>query len=258
MDEHYADVDGLKIYYQTHGEGPPLVLLHGGLLTIESNFAEILPALAERHRVIAVELQGHGRTADTGRPLSLERLADDIAAVLADAGVGVGVGAAEQADVVGFSLGGLVAVEVARRHPDRVRRVVLGAISMGPDGFHEHITSPDARPGVGRMPTEADFAAMVTAYREVAPDPDHIEVFQATLSGFVGGLPGWTPAELQDVRAPALLMIGDRDFVKVEHAAEMQSVLPDAQLAVVPDATHMSLFHQADVVVPLLHRFLAT
>src|SRR5262245_2725976 len=250
MDERYADVDGLKIYYQAHGEGPPLVLLHGGLLTIEANFAEILPALAERHRVIAIELQGHGRTADNGRPLSLERLADDVAAVLDDAG------ASEPADVVGFSLGGMVAVEVARRHPDRVRRVVLGAVSVSPDGFHDEIRSPDARPGVGRMPSEADFGAMVTAYRAVAPDPDGIDTFQVTLSNFVGSQPGWTPAELQDVRAPALVLIGDYDFVRVEHAAEMQATLPDAQLAVVPGATHMSLFHQADVIVPLLHRFL--
>lgn len=108
----YVDIDGLSVYYEVHGEGPPLVLLHGGLLSIQSNFGDVLPMLAEDHRVVAIELQGHGRTADSDRPLSLERLADDVAGVLTKLGVG-------RTDVLGFSLGGLVAVEFARRHPGR-------------------------------------------------------------------------------------------------------------------------------------------
>jgi pimeloyl-ACP methyl ester carboxylesterase len=246
----YAQVDGLSIYYEVHGDGQPLVLLHGGLLTIELNFGDVMPALAEQHRVVAIELQGHGRTADSDRPLSLERLADDVAEVLTQLGV-------ERADVLGFSLGGLVTVEFARRHPDRVRRLVLTSIHMSPDGYHEDITSSDARPGVGRMPTDEDFRAMEEAYRAVAPDPDHFEAFAAKASAWVGSLPGWSEVELNQIAAPALVLVGDYDFVRVEHAAKMQEVLPDARLAVVPGATHVGLLHETDIVLPILRRFLA-
>jgi pimeloyl-ACP methyl ester carboxylesterase len=245
----YVEVDGLSIYYELHGEGPPLVLLHGGLLTIELGFGDVLPALAERHTVVAIELQGHGRTADIDRPLSLERLGDDVAHVLTEVGV-------ERADVVGFSLGGLVTVELARRHPDRVRRLVLASIHTRPDGFHDEIRSPDARPGVGRMPTADDFGAWEEAYRAVAPDPDHFSAFAAKLSAFVGSLQGWSDDELRELTVPTLVLIGDNDFVRVEHAAHMQEILPDARLAVVPGATHVSLLHETDLVVPILRRFL--
>jgi pimeloyl-ACP methyl ester carboxylesterase len=247
----HVDVGGLPIYYERHGEGPPLVLLHGGLLTIELGFGDVLPALAEHHEVIAIELQGHGRTADLDRPLSLERLADDVAQVLTEAGV-------DRADVLGFSLGGLVTVELARRHPERVGRLVLASISSRPDGQHDDVRSPDARPGVGRMPAEADFRSFEEAYRAVAPDPDHFAAFQAKLGAFVGGLPGWSDDELREVAGPTLVLVGDRDFIRVEHAAHMQEVLPDAQLAVIPGATHVGLLHETDLVVPILRRFLGS
>lgn len=245
----YVEVDGLSIYYELHGEGPPLVLLHGGLLTIEVAFGDVLAALAERHEVVAIELQGHGRTADIDRPLSLERLADDVAHVLTEVGV-------DRADVVGFSLGGLVTVELARRHPDRVRRLVLASIHTRPDGSHDEVRSPDAQPGVGRMPTEDDFRAWEEAYRAVAPDPDHFSTFAAKLAAFVGSLPGWSDDELRELTGPTLVLIGDNDFVRIEHAAHMQEVLPDARLAVVPDATHVGLLHETDLVMPILRRFL--
>jgi pimeloyl-ACP methyl ester carboxylesterase len=245
----YAEFDGLSTYYELHGEGPPLVLLHGGLLTIEVAFGDVLPALAERHKVVAIELQGHGHTADIDRPLSLERLADDVAHVLTEVGV-------DRTDVLGFSLGGLVTVELARRHPERVRRLVLASTHAGPDGLHEEIRSPNARPGVGRMPTEDDFRAWEEAYRAVAPDPDNFSAFAATLAAFVGSLPGWSDDELRELTVPTLVLIGDNDFIRVEHAARMQEVLPHARLAVVPGATHVSVLHETDLVMPILRRFL--
>jgi pimeloyl-ACP methyl ester carboxylesterase len=245
----YVEVDGLSIYYELRGEGPSLVLLHGGLLTIELAFGDVLPALAERHKVVAIELQGHGRTADIDRPLSLERLADDVAQVLTEVGV-------DPVDVVGFSLGGLVTVELARRHPERVRRLVLASTHTRPDGFHDEIRSPDAQPGVGRMPTEDDFRAWEEAYRAVAPDPDHFTAIAAKVSAFVGSLQGWSDDELRELTVATLVLIGDNDFVRVEHAARMQEVLPDARLAVVPGATHVSLLHETDLVMPILRRFL--
>jgi pimeloyl-ACP methyl ester carboxylesterase len=248
---HHVEVDGLPIYYELHGggEGPPLVLLHGGLLTIELGFGDVLPALAERHEVVAIELQGHGRTPDIDRALSLEQLADDVAHALTEVG-------ADRADVIGFSLGGLVTVELARRHPERVRRLVLASTHSRPEGYHDEIRSPDTQPGVGRMPTEDDFRAFEEAYRAVAPDPDHFPAFAAKLGAFVGDLPGWSDDELREVTAPTLVLIGDNDFVRVEHAAHMQEVLPDARLAVVPGASHVGLLHETDLVMPVLRRFL--
>ncbi len=245
----YAEFDGLSTYYEVHGEGPPLVLLHGGLLTIEVAFGDVLPALAERHTVVAIELQGHGHTADIDRPLSLERLADDVAHVLTEVGV-------DRTDVIGFSLGGLVTVELARRHPERVHRLVLASIHASPNGFHEEIRSPDAQPGMGRMPTEDDFRAWEEAYRAVAPDADHFSAFAAKLAAFVGSLQGWSDDELCELTFPTLVLIGDNDFVRVEHAAHMQEVMPDARLAVVPGATHVGLLHETDLVMPILRRFL--
>src|SRR5438067_2790176 len=113
----YADVNGIKLYYEIHGAGRPLILLHGGLGAIEM-FGPILPVLAERHRVVAVDLQGHGRTADVDRPIDVRRMADDIAALIDHLGL-------ERSDVVGYSLGRGVALHIGARHPAKVRRLVL-------------------------------------------------------------------------------------------------------------------------------------
>jgi pimeloyl-ACP methyl ester carboxylesterase len=107
------------------------------------------------------------------------------------------------------------------------------------------------------MPTEDDFRAWEEAYRAVAPDPDHFSAFAAKLGAFVGSLPGWSDDELRDLKGATLVLIGDRDFVRVEHAAHMQHVLPDVRLAVVPGATHVGLLHETDLVMPILHRFLS-
>jgi pimeloyl-ACP methyl ester carboxylesterase len=123
----YAHLPGLDIYYEVHGAGRPLVLLHGGLLTIESNFDGILPSLAKTRQVIAIELQGHGRTADTDRAFDLEYLADDVVGVLDELGI-------DRADIFGFSLGGLVALQLAMRHPDRAGRLVVGGGHPRADG----------------------------------------------------------------------------------------------------------------------------
>jgi len=244
----YAAVDGLDVYYEVCGSGPPLVLLHGGLLGIDLNFGALLPELAERHRTVAVELQGHGRTADSDRPLRLDRLARDVTEVLDVLDVG-------RADVLGVSLGGLVAVELGLSSPERVDRLVLVSIATSADGYHDEINAPDAHPGQGRMPTPADFRAMEASYRAMAPDPDHFEAFASKAGAFVGGLPGWSLDELAEIAAPTLILVGDQDFVRVEHAARMQEAVPEAWLAVVPGATHLGLLHHTDVVVPILHRF---
>src|SRR3954462_9366314 len=159
-----ADIDGLPPGYEEHGDpdGPPLVALHGGILTFEGSFGDVLPWLAPGRRVIGVELQGHGHPADTGRAMSIERFADDVAELLDRLGV-------ERADLWGFSLGALTATGVAIRHPEKVRRLVLAAVNIRPDGYHPEITARGQDDP--RLPTQDEFASWRAAYDAVAPNP---------------------------------------------------------------------------------------
>jgi pimeloyl-ACP methyl ester carboxylesterase len=239
-----APVNGLQLYYEEHGSGHPLVLLHGGLHTIDLSFGALIPLLAASHRVIAVELQGHGRTADIDREPTYPDLAADVVGLLDHLGV-------ERADVFGFSLGGLVAVELGLRHPNRVGRLVLAAAQYRPDGYHDL-----SDPASVRMPTPAEFAEMEQEYRRVAPVPDHWEAFAAKLNGVVHTAPGWSADDMRRIAAPVLLVIGDTDFVRIEHAAEMLELIPDAQLAVLPRTRHTELMLRTDVLAPLVEGFL--
>lgn len=242
----YAHVNGLDVYYETHGAGEPLVLLHGGLLTIGGTFAWTLPELAKTRRVVAIELQGHGHTAEIDREFTLEHLADDVVGVLDELGF-------ERADFFGFSLGGLVALQLAMRHPDRAGRLAVAAVHFRADGYHPEIF--DMESGSKRLPTEADFQQMHDEYVAVAPDPGAFEAFAAKASALPERL-DWSAEDLGSVKSPALIIIGDLDFVRVEHAARMRELIPDARLAVLPDCTHMDLVRRADLVLPLVTEFL--
>jgi pimeloyl-ACP methyl ester carboxylesterase len=236
----YADVNGLHLYYEEHGEGPPLVLLHGGLMTIELNFGVALPALAEHHRVIAVELQGHGRTADVDRPPTFPDFAADVIALLDYLGV-------EQADVVGFSVGGLTGYELVISYPDRVRRAVVASAD------HRNDRAGEADPA--RLPTPDDFEAMRDAYVVTAPDPGAFDAVAQKTSGLVQSFTGWTDDQLRHVQVPVLILVGDTDFIHVENAAEAMRLLPQGQLAVLPGTTHMDLT-RSTLLAPVIEAFL--
>ena len=252
MDSGYAPVNGLRMYYERHGAAQtarPLVLLHGGLMTIELSFGRLLPELAAGRPVIAAELQGHGRTADIDRDIELHFLADDVAALLGHLRIG-------QADVLGFSLGGHVAVQLALDHPGRVGKLIAISVSYGTDGYHQEISDPARHATSTRMPTEDDFRQMREAYARLAPDPGHFDAFAAKASQAVGAFQGWTPDELGSITAPALLVFGDHDFVRLEHAVQAHALIGGAQLAVLPGATHMGVLRRADLIVPLVSGFL--
>jgi pimeloyl-ACP methyl ester carboxylesterase len=245
----YAKVNGLEMYYEVHGtRGRPLVLLHGGVLTIGLTFGAVLADLARDRQVIAVELQGHGHTADTDRDITLPHLASDVMALLDQLGVG-------QADFFGFSLGGLTSLQAAVSWPERVGRLVLASTQYRQDGYFEEVRTPDW--GSPRLPTEADFREMAAAYAEVAPDPDHFQDFLAKCSRAAQADLGWTADDLRALTAPTLLVIGDSDFVRVEHAAEMQRLIAGSRLAVLPGATHMRVMWQPELL-PMVSGFLAS
>ena len=256
---NYASVNGLELYYEIHGEGEPLVLLHGGLGGI-AEFGALLPALAETRRVIAVELQGHGRTADTDRPLSYEAMADDIAALIPALGF-------ETADVMGFSLGGGVALQTAIRHPQVVRKLVLVSTPFRREAIHEVF-----RQGMSAMSAESASAMLETPmymlYASVAPNVND----WATLVGKVGAMMGqdydWS-ADVAALTTPTLILAGDSDMIPPAHAVEMFGLLgggvpgdfgpmPVSQVAILPATTHFTILSKVDVVAPLVNAFLDT
>ena len=236
----YADVNGLHLYYDEHGEGFPLVLLHGGLMTIELNFAVALPALAQRHRVIAVELQGHGRTADIDRSPTFAHFAADVVALLDHLRI-------ERADVLGFSLGGLTGYELVISYPDRVRRAILASAD------HRNDRAGEADPA--RLPTSDDYQAMRDAYRATAPTPAAFDAVAKKIVGLVHTFTGWSDDQLRAVDLPVLILVGDTDFIRVENAAEAMRLLPHGQLAVLPGTTHMGVTGST-LLAPIANVFL--
>jgi pimeloyl-ACP methyl ester carboxylesterase len=245
----HEDIDGVPVWYEEHGDptGPPLVALHGGILTFARSFGDVLPWLTDGRRVIGVELQGHGHTPDTGRAMSLERFADDVAELIdriADGG---------PVDVWGFSLGGLTATSLAVRHPAKVRRLVLAASHLRPDGYHPEITAPEQ--GDPRLPTEAEFATWHADYDAVAPDPENFFPYLERLQPVVHEFAGWTE-EIRSVTAPTFLVVGDHDFVRLDHAAEMLDLFPDCRLAVLPATRHTEVMQRTDELRCLVGPFL--
>ena len=239
----YAPVNGLQLYYETRGTGTPLVLLHGGLMTIDLNFGPLLEPLAASRQVIAVELQGHGHTADTRRPMTIEALASDVVALLDHLEI-------EQADLFGFSLGGLVAYAIALAAPTRVGKlIVASADGHRPPGRESAPLDED------RLPTQADFQEMHDAYKAVAPDPEHFDEFAAKVPAMVHEFAGWTD-ELRSLRAPTLLIFGDRDFSPLPDVLELLELLPNAQLAVLPGTTHVGVTRRPSEVLALITPFL--
>src|SRR3954447_973820 len=246
----YHEIDGVPIWFEEHGDpdGPTLIALHGGVLTFNRSFRDVLPWLAQDRRVIGVELQGHGHTPDTGRPMSIDRFADDVAELLDRLGI-------ERADFWGFSLGALTSTGVAVRHPSKVRRLVLAAAPIRPDGYHPEITAPEQDDP--RLPTQEEFATWQAAYNAGAPNPDDFFPFLERLQPVVHGWPGWTEDDIKAVTAPTFLVIGDRDFVRLDHAAEMLDLFPDCRLAVLPDTKHTEVMERPEQLRALLRPFLS-
>lgn len=222
---------------------------HGGILTFEASFGDVLPWLTRGRRVIGVELQGHGHTPDTGRPMSINRFADDVAELLERLGI-------ERADLWGYSLGALTATGVAIRHPASVHRLVLAAAHVRPDGYHPEITAPEQDDD--RLPTAEEFAAWHAAYKAVAPNPDDFFPFLERMQPVVHDWPGWTDDEIRSITAPTSLVIGDRDFVRLDHAAEMLDLFADSRLTVLPDTKHTEVMQRSDLLQATVGVFLRT
>ena len=218
----YAAVNGIRMYYETHGpaRGVPLVLLHGGGSTIDTTFGRILPFLARDRRVIAVEEQAHGRTSDRDAPLSFASSADDVAALLDRLDI-------ERADIFGFSNGASIGLQVAIRHPRAVRKLVFASAMTKKDGAYPQLWSFMQGADISNMPQP-----LKDAFLEVNPDPAKLEVMHDKDAERMRRFQDVPEAEVRSIRAPTLILIGDRDIVKPEHAVELKHTIPDARLLV--------------------------
>jgi pimeloyl-ACP methyl ester carboxylesterase len=256
----YAPVRGLELYYEIHGAAPlglpPLVLLHGAYMTIDLAFAKLLPTLAKTHQVIAVELQGHGRTADIDRPIRYELMAGDIIALLEHLGV-------DDADFFGYSMGGNVALQVAIQRPELVRKLVVASANYKSEGYY-----PEVLAMIETITPEVFAGSPVdTEYQRLAPNPQDFPTLVAKLKALDGEVLDWPAEDMQSIKAPTLIIAGDADVVRPEHAVEMYRLLgggvpgdlaglPNARLAVLPGTTHTGVMEQTDLLLALILPFL--
>ena len=223
----YAEVNGIRMYYETYGpeRGVPLVLLHGGGSTIDVTFGRILPFLARDRRVIAVEEQGHGRTSDRNAPVRFETSADDVAALLRQLKIG-------QADVFGFSNGASVGLQVAIRHPQAVRRLVFASSVTRKDGAQPQLWTIIRSADISNMPQP-----LKDAFLKVNPDPARLKTMHDKDAERMRQFTDVPDADLRALGAPTLILIGDRDIVQPEHAIELTKLIPNSRLMVLP-GTH--------------------
>lgn len=234
----YATVNGLRMYYEEHGNGPPLVLLHGGGSTVQTSFGAIIPTLARAHHLIAPEQQAHGHSGDRDRPLSFEQMADDTAALLAELGVA-------QADVLGFSNGGVVAIELALRHPRLVRRLILCSSFYAHAGMPPQFWQGFSHATMADMPRPLRAALVASA-----PDPAEVPARFAKMVALMQAFQDIPDSSLRAIAARTLVMVGDRDVMSVEHDARLARLLPHGELAVMPGSGHGTYLGAAEGARP--------
>jgi pimeloyl-ACP methyl ester carboxylesterase len=239
----YAPVNGLKMYYEIEGTSDPLVYLPPafGFAGLKS-----FPALVQRHSVVTVDFQGHGRTADTPeRPITLEQNAKDVVGLLKHLGI-------SKADFFGESYGGVVATMLAFRCPELVGRVATYGATFGPP--QNALNMEMLRFNVPPTPDSRAFQFQRENYKKVALDPDYWPKFWGKVCNIQWG--GFSNEELASIQAPVLIAVGDHDFVRLEHAIETLKLIPNAELAVIPDAGHFALFSEQERLIPVVEHFL--
>ena len=242
----HVEANGISYYYEIHGQGEPLLLLHGGLGSI-GMFEPVLPALADGREVIAVDLHGHGRTALGDRPISLPDIGDDMAEVLRQLGY-------EQVDVLGYSFGGGVALRLAVQHPERVRRLAIVSAGYARDGFHPEMLPMQAAVGAA-MAEQMKETPMYRSYVAVAPQPDDFPKLLDRMGELMRTPYDWSD-DVKTLKMPVMLVYGDSDMYRLEHivrfyqllggglrdAGWMREHMSQNRLAILPDLTHYDIF----------------
>jgi pimeloyl-ACP methyl ester carboxylesterase len=249
----YSDVNGLKMYYEIYGEGKPLVLIHGGGSTIQSNFEKAIPLFAKNRKVIAVELQAHGRTNDRNKDSSFEQDADDVATLLNNLHI-------SKADFFGFSNGGTTTLQIAIRHPELADKIILGSAlakrSGAPDWFWDFMKTASLQ----NMPPQLQMA-----YKKVAPDSNGLQVMHDRDAKRMVHFKDIPDEQLAAIKVPVLIINGDKDVITIEHAMELHKKIVNSELAIIPGAhgeyigevtTIKADFKESEMVVPMIEKFL--
>lgn len=251
----YADVNGIKLYYETYGEGKPLVLLHGSFMTIPLNWSQFIPLLARDRKVIVAEMQGHGRTRDTDRKLSYEAMADDVAGLLQHLKI-------DSADILGYSMGGGVAFQMAVRHPAQVRRLIVLSGAYAHDGWW-----PDVEASFANINADLFQGSILQKqYDSLGNDPAHFPEFVKKVMS-IDLVPYDWSAEVKKINAPIFLVIGDADGIRYEHALELFRAkgggkmgdlhgLPRSRMAILPGTTHIGMMQRTGWLIPMVTDFL--
>jgi pimeloyl-ACP methyl ester carboxylesterase len=252
----HATANGVPYYYEIHGQGEPLLLLHGGLGSIEM-FGPVLPALAKTRQVIAVDLHGHGRTRLGDRKISLIDMGDDLAGVLEQLGY-------KQVDVLGYSMGAGVAFRLAAQHPDRVRRLALASMGFARDGFYPEMLPQQAAVGAGLAEMMKE-TPMYKTYAAIAPDPSEFPKLLDRMGELMRTPYNWA-ADVQKLTMPVILVFGDSDMFRLDHIVEFYRLLGGGQkdagwtrehmaknrLAILPNVTHYEMFMSPAMVAAVL------
>jgi pimeloyl-ACP methyl ester carboxylesterase len=251
----YANINGLKMYYEIYGEGKPIVLLHGSYMNIPLNWSHIIPLLSKDRKVIVTELQGHGRTRDIPRELSYEGMADDVSGLLTHLKL-------DSADILGYSMGGGVAFQVAVRHPEQVRRLIVLSGTYAHDGWW-----PDVEASFATFTPEMfNGTTIQRQYDSLGNDPAHFSEYIRKVISIDLKPYDWSKA-VKAIQAPIFMAIGDADGVRYEHALELFRAkgggkmgdlhgLPQSRLAVIPGTTHIGMMQRTDWLIPMISDFL--
>jgi pimeloyl-ACP methyl ester carboxylesterase len=243
VESGYLPINGLEMYYEIHGEGEPLLLLHGGLTSITTSFGYMIPTLAKTRKVIAVEQQGHGHTADIDRPLSYLQMAHDTAALLQQLNI-------QNADIFGYSDGGNVGIGLAIHYPELVRKLAIGGTNYNNDGV-----APEIVEFMRNASAEELGPEMRDMYASEAPNPEDWPIVVDKVMKLGAEFEGWPSEEVASIQAPTLVMIGDADIVLPEHAVEMFRLIPHANLAVLPATDHFLRLNDPVWVLSMIQDF---
>ncbi|MEQ8811473.1 MAG: alpha/beta hydrolase [Imperialibacter sp.] len=229
----YSDVNGLKMYYEIHGEGVPLVLIHGGGSTIQTTFGNIIPDLAKNNMLIAVELQAHGHTSDRDAPETFEQDADDVATLLQNLGI-------DKASFFGFSNGGNTTMQIGIRHPEMVNKLIIASAFFKREGMFPGFFDGMEHASLDNMPAD-----LKEAFWAINPDSTKLLAMFNHDKNRMLGFQDWDEALLQSIQAPSLIINGDQDVVQNTHAALMASLIPNARLMILP-GNHGSYMGQVE------------
>jgi pimeloyl-ACP methyl ester carboxylesterase len=249
----YSEVNGLKMYYEIYGQGKPLVLIHGGGSTIQSNFEKVIPLFAKNRKVIAVELQAHGRTSDRNSDSSFEQDADDVSRLLKNLNI-------DKADFFGFSNGGTTTLQIAIRHPEMVNKIILGSALAKRNGAPEWFWNFMKQAKLENMPEQ-----LKTAYKLVAPDSSGLQVMHDRDAKRMVNFKDIPDEQIKSIKVATLIIIGDKDVITPEHAVELNRQINNSELAIIPGGhgeyigeitTLKTDTKESDFVVPMIEKFL--